>query len=119
VSRLWAFEVVLIAAGGLLWALTGSGAAGAGVAMSVGAGVVVLGLTGVAVRRNVKAALGFSVLGMALRLGWWVVGFRWVRSRGEDVGAYTLAFFGVLVLALCLEVTYLLVAAGAQRRGAV
>jgi hypothetical protein len=41
-----------------------------------------------------------------------------VRAQHEDVGSYTLAFFGLFVVALCLEMTYVLAAARGQRRGA-
>jgi hypothetical protein len=58
------------------------------------------------------------VVGLVLRLAVWFGGYRWVRAQQEDVGTYTLAFFGVFVVALCLEMTYVLVAARGQRRGA-
>jgi len=54
-----------------------------------------------------------------LRLGVWAAGYGWARRQGQDVSAYTLGFFFFFVVALGLEVTYVLVAAGAQRRGAM
>ena len=67
---------------------------------------------------NHLSASGVSVAGLVLRVAAWFVGYRWVRAQHEDVGAYTLAFFGVFVVALCLEMTYVLVVARGQRRGA-
>ena len=89
-----------------------------GVVASVAASALVLVGKSIAVRRSIQVALGASVGGLVLRLGVWFGGYRWVRAQQEDVGAYTLAFFGVFVVALCLEMTYVLVAARAQRRGA-
>ena len=81
------------------------------------ASAVVLVGKSIAVRRSIQVALGASVAGLVLRLGAWFGGYRWVRAQHEDVGAYTLAFFGLFVVALCLEMTYVLVAARGQRRG--
>jgi len=75
------------------------------------------GLKAVAVRRSLKTALGMSVGGLVLRVAAWAVGYGWIRGRGGDVGGYTLGYFALFVVALCLEVTYVLVAAGVQRRG--
>jgi hypothetical protein len=119
VRQVWPFGLGLLLLAGLGWALTGSMAARAGVTLSWAAAVLVLGLKAVAVRRSVKAALGLSVLGLVLRLGVWAAGYGWARRLGQDAGAYTLGFFAFFVVALGLEVTYVLVAAGAQRRGAM
>jgi hypothetical protein len=113
----WPFGVALALFAGVGWVLGGSTAARMGVLASAVASAVVLGLKAVAVRRSLKAALGISVAGLVLRLAAWAVGYGWIRSRGEDAGAYTLGYFGLFVVALCLEVTYVLVAAGVQRRG--
>jgi len=98
------------------WAMRGP-ATRAGVAVSVAASAVVLVGKSVAVRRSIQVALGASVVGLVLRLGAWFGGYRWVQAQHQDVGAYTLAFFGLFVVALCLEMTYVLVAARSQRRG--
>jgi hypothetical protein len=88
-----------------------------GLLASAVASAVVLGLKAVAVRRSLKTALGMSVGGLVLRVVAWAVGYGWIRARGGDVGGYTLGYFALFVVALCLEVTYVLVAAGVQRRG--
>jgi hypothetical protein len=119
VRQLWPFGLVLLLLAGVGWALAGSAASRVGVGLSCAAAVVVLGLKSVAVRRSVKAALGISVLGLVLRLGVWAAGYGWARRQGQDVSAYTLGFFFFFVVALGLELTYVLVAAGAQRRGAM
>lgn len=113
----WPFGVALVLVAGLGWLLAGSTAARMGVLTSAVASAVVLGLKTLAVRRSLKAALGISVAGLVLRLGAWAVGYGWIRARGADAGGYTLGYFGLFVVALCLEVTYVLVAAGVQRRG--
>jgi len=99
------------------WA-TGTPATRLGVVASVLASAVVLVGKSIALRRSIQVALGASVVGLLLRLAAWFLGYRWVRAQREDVGAYTLAFFGTFVVALCLEMTYVLVAARRQRRGA-
>jgi hypothetical protein len=116
--RLLAFMAAVGVAGLVGWWAAGSQAARAGVVASAAASAVVLVGKSVAVRRSIKTALGASVAGLVLRLGAWFAGYWWVRGRREDVGAYTLAFFGLFVVALCLEMTYVLVAARDQRRGA-
>jgi hypothetical protein len=118
VKQLWPFGLALSLASVAGWALTHSAAARLGVATSFASALLVLSLKAVAVRGSVKTALGISVLGLVLRLAVWVAGYGWARARGEDAGAYTLGFFGLFVVALCLEVTYVLVAAGRQERGA-
>jgi hypothetical protein len=99
------------------WWATSTGATRAGVVASVVASAVVLVGKSIALRRSIQVALGASVAGLVLRLGAWFAGYRWVRARHEDPGAYTLAFFALFVVALCLEMTYVLVAARSQRRG--
>ena len=116
--RLLAFIAALVGLGLVGWWATHTPEAHAGVVVSVVASAVVLVGKSIAVRRSIQVALGASVAGLVLRLAAWFGGYRWVRARQEDVGAYTLAFFGVFVVALCLEMTYVLVAAKAQRRGA-
>jgi len=115
--RLLGFIGALAAIGAVAWWLTGTVATRAGVVVSVLASVVVLLAKSVAVRRSIQVALGASVAGLVLRLGAWFGGYQWVRAQHEDVGSYTLAFFGLFVVALCLEMTYVLVAARGQRRG--
>ena len=116
--RLLGFMGALVLVGAVGWWLTGTEATRAGVVASVLASAVVLVAKSFAVRRSIQMALGASLAGLVLRLAAWFGGYRWVRSQHEDVGAYTLAFFGVFVVALCLEMTYVLVAARGQRRGA-
>ena len=116
--KLLGFIGALVAVGAVAWWLTGTVPTRAGVVVSVLASAVVLVGKSVAVRRSIQMALGASVVGLVLRLGAWFGGYRWVRAQHEDVGAYTLAFFGLFVVALCLEMTYVLVAARGQRRGA-
>jgi len=116
--RLAAFMAALAVVGLVGWFAAGSEATRTGVAASVAASAGVLVGKSIAVRRSIKAALGASVAGLLLRLAAWFVGYWWVRGRHQDVGAYTLAFFGLFVVALCLEMTYVLVAARDQRRGA-
>ena len=113
----WPFGAALGLFTAVGWALLGSPAVRMGLLASAVASAVVLGLKAVAVRRSLKAALGISVVGLVLRVGVWAAGYWWIRGRGEDVGGYTLGYFGLFVVALCLEVTYVLVAAGVQRRG--
>ncbi len=115
--RLIGFMGALVVVGALGWWLTGTAVTRAGVVMSVAASAVVLVGKSVALRRSIQVALGASVAGLVLRLAAWFAGYRWVRAQHEDVGAYTLAFFGTFVVALCLEMTYVLVAARGQRRG--
>ena len=116
--RLIAFIGLLVLVGALaLWA-TGTPAIQAGVLASVVASVLGRVGTSLAHRRSILVALWMSVAGMVLRLGVWFAGYRWVRGQHEDVRDYTLAFFGVFVVALCLEMTYVLAAARGQRRGA-
>lgn len=112
------FLAALALVGAVGWWASRTPATRAGVAASVLASAVVLVGKSVAVRRSIQVALGASVAGLVLRLGAWFVGYRWVRAQHADVGAYTLAFFGLFVVALCLEMTYVLVAARGQRRGA-
>jgi hypothetical protein len=115
--RLLAFMGALVVIGAVgLWA-TRTPATRAGIVVSVVASAVVLVGKSIAVQRSIKVALGASVAGLVLRLGAWFAGYRWIRAQQEDVGAYTLAFFGLFVVALCLEMTYVLVAARSQRRG--
>ncbi|HVP62466.1 MAG TPA: hypothetical protein VMT11_18040 [Myxococcaceae bacterium] len=115
--RLVAFMGALVLVGAVGWWATRTPATRAGVVASVVASAVVLVGKSIAVRRSIQVALGASVAGLMLRLGAWFGGYRWVRAHHEDVGAYTLAFFGLFVVALCLEMTYVLVAARGQRRG--
>ncbi len=115
--RLLAFMAALAAVGVVgLWAAE-TPATRAGVVVSVAASAVVLVGKSFAVRRSIKVALGASAVGLVVRLGAWFAGYRWVRAQHGDVGAYTLVFFGLFVVALCLEMTYVLVAARGQRRG--
>jgi hypothetical protein len=116
--RLAGFMGGLALLGAIGWWAAGTKATRAGVVVSVLASAVVLVAKSVAVRRSIQVALGASLAGLVLRLVAWFGGYRWVRAQQEDVGAYTLAFFGVFVVALCLEMTYVLVAARGQRRGA-
>jgi uncharacterized membrane protein YvlD (DUF360 family) len=113
----WPFGAALAVLTGLGWALSSSPAVRMGLLASAVASAVVLGLKAVAVRRSLKTALGMSVGGLVLRVVAWAVGYGWIRARGGDVGGYTLGYFALFVVALCLEVTYVLVAAGVQRRG--
>ena len=113
----WPFGAALAVLTAAGWALSGSAAVRMGLLASAAASAVVLGLKAVAVRRSLKAALGISVAGLVLRVAAWAVGYGWIRARGEDAGGYTLGYFGLFVVALCLEVTYVLVAAGVQQRG--
>jgi len=116
--RLPAFLVALVLVGLVGWWAAGSEATRTGVAASVLASAMVLVGKSIALRRSIRVALGASVAGLAFRLAAWFAGYWWVRGRHQDVGAYTLAFFGLFVVALCLEMTYVLVAARDQRRGA-
>ena len=116
--RLLGFMAALAMVGAVGWALTGTPATRAGVLTAVLASAVVLVAKAFAVRKSIQMALGASVAGLVLRLAVWFGGYRWVMAQHEDVGAYTLAFFGLFVVALCLEMTYVLVAARGQRRGA-
>ena len=116
--RLLAFMAALAVVGALGWWATGTQATRAGVLASVLASAVVLVGKAIAVRKSIQVALGASVAGLVLRLAVWFGGYRWVKAQHEDVGTYTLAFFGVFVVALCLEMTYVLAAARGQRRGA-
>jgi hypothetical protein len=116
--RLLGFMGVLVLIGALGWWVTGTLATRTGVVASVLASAVVLVGKSIAVRKSIQVALGASVAGLVLRLVAWFGGYRWIRAQHEDVGAYTLAFFGVFVVALCLEMTYVLVASRGQRRGA-
>ncbi|RPH72616.1 MAG: hypothetical protein EHM78_02545 [Myxococcaceae bacterium] len=116
--RLLGFMGALLLIGAVGWWATGTPATRTGVVASVLASAVVLVGKSIAVRRSIQVALGVSVAGLVLRVAAWFVGYRWVRAQHEDVGAYTLAFFGVFVVALCLEMTYVLVVARGQRRGA-
>jgi hypothetical protein len=115
--RLLGFMGALALIGAVGWWATGTSATRAGVVASVLASAIVLVGKSIAVRRSIQVALGASLAGLVLRLAAWFGGYRWVRAQHEDVGAYTLAFFGVFVVALCLEMTYVLVAARRQRRG--
>jgi len=116
--RLLAFVGLLLLVGALgRWA-TSTPATHAGVLASALASVVALVGMALALRRSILVALWISVAGMVVRLGMWFAGYRWVRAQHEDVRAYTFAFFGVFVVALCLEMTYVLAAAKGQRRGA-
>lgn len=116
--RLLAFVVLLGLVGALGWWATGTPATRVGVVASVAASALVLVVTSIALRRSLVVALWMSVAGMLLRLGVWFVGYRSVRGEHEDVRAYTFAFFAAFVVALCLEMTYVLAAARGQRRGA-
>ena len=116
--RLAGFLGALALVGVIGWWAMSSPATRAGVVASVAASAVVLVGKSFAVRRSIRVVLGASVVGLVLRLGSWFGGYWWVRAQHEDVGAYTLAFFGLFVVALCLEMTYVLVAARGQRRGA-
>lgn len=116
--RLLAFVGLLIVVGALGWWMTSTQATRAGVVVSALASVVALVGMALALRRGILVALWISVAGMMVRLAAWFAGYRWVRVQHEDVRAYTLAFFGVFVVALCLEMTYVLAAARGQRRGA-
>jgi hypothetical protein len=116
--RLLGFMGALLLIGAVGWWATGTPATRMGVVAAVLASAMVLVGKAIAVRRSIQVALGASVVGLVLRLAVWFVGYRSVRAQHEDVGAYTLAFFGVFVVALCLEMTYVLVAARGQRRGA-
>jgi len=116
--RLLGFMGALFLIGAVGWWATGTLATRMGVVASVLASAMVLVGKSIAIRRSIQVALGASVVGLVLRLAVWFVGYRWVRAQHEDVGAYTLAFFGVFVVALCLEMTYVLVAARGRRRGA-
>jgi len=116
--RLLGFMAALAAVGALGWWVSGTPAMRAGVLASALASAVVLAGKAIAVRKSIQVALGASVAGLVLRLAVWFGGYRWVKAQHEDVGAYTLAFFGLFVVALCLEMTYVLVAARGQRRGA-
>ena len=104
--------------GAVGWWVMSSPATRLGVVASVAASAVVLAGKAIAVRKSIQVALGASVAGLVLRLAVWFGGYRWVKAQHEDVGAYTLAFFGLFVVALCLEMTYVLAAARGQRRGA-
>jgi hypothetical protein len=116
--RLIAFIGLLVIVGALGLCATGTPAARAGVVASVVVSAVALAGTSIALRLNILIALWVSVAGMVVRLGGWFAGYRWMRLQHEDVRAYTLAFFGVFVVALCLEMTYVLAAARGRRRGA-
>lgn len=116
--RLLAFMAALAGLGAVAEWATSAPATHAGVVASVVASALVLVGTSIALRRSIVVALATSVAGMVVRLGVWFAGYRWVRGQHEDVRAYTLAFFGVFVVALCLEMTYVLAAARGQRRGA-
>ena len=116
--RLVAFVGLLALVGALGWWATGSPAARSGVLASVTASALVMVGTSIALRRSIGVALWMSVAGMVMRLGMWFVGYRWVRGQHQDVRAYTFAFLGAFVVALCLEMTYVLAAARGQRRGA-
>jgi hypothetical protein len=116
--KLLAFMGALALVGVIGWWAMGTLPTRAGVLTAAVASAVVLVGKSVALRRSIQFALGVSVGGLMLRLAAWFVGYRWVRAQDGDVGAYTLAFFGLFVVALCLEMTYVLVAARGQRRGA-
>ena len=116
--RLLGFMGALLLIGAVGWWAMGTPETRMGVVVSVLASAMVLVGKSVAIRKSIQIALGASVVGLVLRLAVWFAGYRWVRARHDDVGAYTLAFFGVFVVALCLEMTYVLVAARGQRRGA-
>jgi hypothetical protein len=116
--RLLGFMAALAMVGAVGWWLTGTPATRAGVLTAVLASAVVLVGKAIAVRKSIQVALGASVAGLVLRLAVWFGGYRWVMARHEDVGSYTLAFFGLFVVVLCLEMTYVLAAARGQRRGA-
>jgi hypothetical protein len=116
--RLAGFLGALALVGAVGWWMMSTPATRLGVVASVAASALVLVGKSIAVRRSIQVALGASVVGLVLRLAVWFGGYRWVRAQQEDVGTYTLAFFGVFVVALCLEMTYVLVAARGQRRGA-
>jgi len=116
--RLLAFVGLLVLVGALGWWATSTHATHVGVVASAVASMVALVGMALALRRSVLVALWISVAGMVVRLGMWFAGYRWVRAQHEDVRAYTFAFFGVFVVALCLEMTYVLAAARGQRRGA-
>lgn len=113
----WPFGAALAVAAGLGWMLCSSASARTGVLACAVASAVVLGFKTLAVRSNLQRALGISAAGLVLRVAAWAVGYGWIRARGGDAGSYTLGYFGLFVVALCLEVTYVLVAAGVQRRG--
>jgi hypothetical protein len=113
----WGFVAVLMLLAGLGAAMSGSVAVRMGLLASAVASTVVLGLTSAAVRKSLKAALGISIAGLFLRVVAWAAGYGWIRAVGEDVRGYTFGYVGLFVVALCLEVTYVLVAAGVQRRG--
>jgi uncharacterized membrane protein len=116
--RLLAFMGLVLLVGALGWWATSTQATHAGVVVSVAASVVALVGMALALRRSMLVALWISVAGMVVRLAAWFAGYRWVRVQHDDVRAYTFAFFGVFVVALCLEMTYVLAAARGQRRGA-
>jgi len=116
--RLLAFMAALAGLGAVGWWATSTPAIHAGVVASVVASALVLVAMSFALRLSIVVALATSVVGMVARLAVWFVGYRWVRGQHEDVRAYTFAFLGVFVVALCLEMTYVLAAARGQRRGA-
>ena len=116
--RLLGFMGALAVVGVVGWWATDTPATRAGVLAATLASAVVLVGKAIAVRKSIQVALGASVAGLVLRLAVWFGGYRWVKARSEDVGAYTLVFFGLFVVALCLEMTYVLAAARGQRRGA-
>ena len=116
--RLLAFVGLVLLVGALGWWATSTQATHAGVVSSAVASVVALLGMAFALRRSLMVALWISIAGMVVRVGMWFAGYRWVRAQHEDVRAYTFAFFGVFVVALCLEMTYVLAAARGQRRGA-
>jgi hypothetical protein len=116
--RLLAFVGLLLLVGALGWWATNTQASHAGVVASAVASAVALVGMALALRRSIMVALWISVAGMLVRLGVWFAGYRRVRVQHEDVRAYTFAFLGVFVVALCLEMTYVLAAARGQRRGA-
>ena len=116
--RLLAFMAALAGLGAVGWWATSTPATHAGVVASVVASALVLVATSFSLRVGIVVALATSVVGMVARLAVWFVGYRWVRGQHEDVRAYTFAFLGAFVVALCLEMTYVLAAARGQRRGA-
>jgi len=116
--RLLGFVGLLLLVGALGWWVTSTQATHAGVVASAAASVLALVGMALALRRSILVALWISVAGMVVRLGTWFAGYRWVRAQHQDVRDYTFAFLGVFVVALCLEMTYVLAAARGQRRGA-
>jgi hypothetical protein len=113
----------MVALGALGWAVASAWPASApdaraGIALATAAGVGGLLVKAQALRRSVKAALGWTVVLFFARVVLWGAGVAWLKSGGGNVEAFTAGFCAVFGVGLWLEISFVLVAARRRERGA-